>query len=98
MRSSTRASGMTEATLDKIVTDAGDALVPEARAARIRWYRRLLRNRNVLVGATLFLVLLLAAALAGVLSTHSPTRLFPANRLKAPSAQNYLGTDEFGRD
>jgi peptide/nickel transport system permease protein len=90
---------MAEAAIDKIVTTgAGEALVPESRALRIRWYRRLLRSRNVVVGASLFLILLLAAALAGVLSTHAPTRLYPANRLKAPSAQNYLGTDEFGRD
>ena len=27
-----------------------------------------------------------------------PTRLTPANRLRPPSAQHYLGTDEFGRD
>jgi peptide/nickel transport system permease protein len=89
---------MTEATLTKVVTAAPRVEAGEARPARIRWYRRLLRNRNVVLGASMFLVLLLAAALAGVLSTHTPTRLYPANRLKPPSAQNYLGTDEFGRD
>src|SRR5262249_59993875 len=59
---------------------------------------RLRRNRNGVVGAPFFLILLLAAVFAGVLSTHVPTRLFPANRLKPPSAPNDLGTDEFGRD
>lgn len=58
----------------------------------------LLKNRNVLIGASMFLFLGLAAVLADALATHSPTRLYPANRLKPPSAQNYLGTDEFGRD
>jgi peptide/nickel transport system permease protein len=52
----------------------------------------------VLVGAGLFLLLLLAAVFAGALATHTPTRLYPANRLKPPSAANHLGTDEFGRD
>jgi peptide/nickel transport system permease protein len=89
---------MAEATLEKVLPGSPAATQPVAGPIRIRWYRRLLRNRNVLVGAGLFLLLLLAATFAGVLATHSPTRLYPANRLKAPSAANYLGTDEFGRD
>src|SRR4029077_19365693 len=36
--------------------------------------------------------------LADVISTHDPRRLNPGQRLKAPSAANFLGTDEFGRD
>jgi peptide/nickel transport system permease protein len=89
---------MTEATLEKVVTERPEVALPVAGPIRVRWYRRLLRNRNVLVGASLFLVLLFAAIFAGALATHSPTRLYPANRLKAPSAANRLGTDEFGRD
>ncbi|MGH7322979.1 MAG: ABC transporter permease, partial [Candidatus Rokuibacteriota bacterium] len=41
---------------------------------------------------------LLVAAFAGALATHDPRRLYPAERLKSPRAQNLLGTDEFGRD
>jgi peptide/nickel transport system permease protein len=89
---------MAEATLEKVLPESPAAALPVAGPIRIRWYRRLLRNRNVLVGASLFLLLLLAAIFAGALATHTPTRLYPANRLKAPSAANYLGTDEFGRD
>jgi peptide/nickel transport system permease protein len=65
---------------------------------RARWLGRLLRNRNVLAGGAILLVFLLAALLAGAVATHSPTRLNPVNRLKPPSAANYFGTDEFGRD
>jgi peptide/nickel transport system permease protein len=89
---------MAEATIEKIATGRREVPIPAGAVVRITWYRRLLRSRNVVVGASFFLILVLAAVLAGVLSTHVPTRLFPANRLKPPSALNYLGTDEFGRD
>ena len=74
---------------------AGPAAVDPTRG---RWLRRLLRNRNVVIGAGIFLALLAAAIFANALATHNPTRLDPANRLKPPSARNILGTDEFGRD
>src|SRR6267142_4572566 len=66
--------------------------------ARPTWLRRLARNRSIAVGSTILAVVVFAALLAGVISTHNPRRLNPAERLKAPSAANYLGTDEFGRD
>jgi len=88
----------TDAVAQKVVAGAPSVLVLEATAPRIRWLRRLLRNRSVVVGAAIFLVFLLAALLAGQISTHVPTRLNPPQRLKPPSAANFLGTDEFGRD
>jgi len=69
-----------------------------APSTRPRWLRRTLANRSVMAGALILLAFVLAALLAGVLSTHNPTRLEPAARLQAPSAQHFLGTDEFGRD
>jgi peptide/nickel transport system permease protein len=81
---------------------AVDVLGPLAAAAapstRPRWLRRTLANRSVVAGALILLAFVLAALLAGVLSTHNPTRLEPAARLQAPSAKHFLGTDEFGRD
>jgi peptide/nickel transport system permease protein len=75
------------------------ALAPAAAAGgRARWLRRLRRNRNVAIGAAIFALLLAAAVSADWVATHDPTRLDPVNRLKPPSARNYLGTDEFGRD
>src|SRR5207245_6543478 len=66
--------------------------------ARPTWRRYAARNRNIAVGAGILAVVILAALLAGVISTHDPRRLNPGQRLKAPSAANFLGTDEFGRD
>jgi peptide/nickel transport system permease protein len=65
---------------------------------RARWWGRLRRHRSVLAGGAILLLFLLAAILAPAVATHNPTRLDPVNRLKPPSAANYLGTDEFGRD
>jgi peptide/nickel transport system permease protein len=83
---------MTEATVPGAV--AGES----APGARARWMRRLFQNHNVLIGASLLLAFLLAAIFAEAFATHNPTRLNPAARLKPPSAVNYFGTDEFGRD
>ena len=73
------------------------ASVPTA-GARTRLVHRILRNRNVIVGGSVFLVLVLVALVADALAPYNPTRLYPGQRLKPPSLQNLLGTDEFGRD
>ncbi len=85
---------MTEATVDVL----GAAVAAGAPSTRPRWLRRLLANHSVVVGALILLAFVLAALLAGTLSTHNPTRLEPAARLQPPSARHFLGTDEFGRD
>ena len=69
-----------------------------AEPTRATWTRRLLRNRAVVGGALIFVLLVAAAVTADVIATHNPMRLDPVNRLKPPSGTNLLGTDEFGRD
>jgi len=86
------------AVVEKVVAGAPPVRAVEPTAPRIGWFRRLIRNRSVVLGATIFLIFLLAAIFAGLISTHVPTRLNPPQRLKPPSAANFLGTDEFGRD
>ena len=85
---------MTEAAVDVL----GAAVAEGAPSTRARWLRRLLANRSVVGGTLILLAFVLAALLAGTLSTHNPTRLEPAARLQPPSARHFLGTDEFGRD
>ena len=73
----------------------------EPRAdARTGWgtLRRMARHPNVVTGAAILLVFVLAAFLADVISTHNPTRLVPGSRLLPPGVGHLLGTDEFGRD
>jgi peptide/nickel transport system permease protein len=50
------------------------------------------------LGAVLLIAIVLAALLAPFMGTIDPTALNPSNRLKPPTAQNWLGTDQFGRD
>jgi peptide/nickel transport system permease protein len=88
----------TDATVVEVVAGSAGIRTAEPTAPPVRWFHRLLRNRSVVVGATVFLGFLLAAVFAFQLSTHNPTRLNPPQRLKPPSAANFLGTDEFGRD
>jgi peptide/nickel transport system permease protein len=89
---------VTDVVVEKMVAGPPAIRAVESTAPRIRWHRRLLRNRNVVIGASIFLVFLLAAVFAGLISTHVPTRLDPPQRLRPPSRAHFLGTDEFGRD
>ena len=60
---------------------------------------RLLRGRHtVLAGACILVLLALAAVLAPFLSPYSPDQMRVSQRLLAPSAAHWFGTDEFGRD
>src|SRR5262245_6452097 len=89
---------MSEAAVPEAPADVRGLPSRAVESARPRWMGRLFTNPNVLVGGAILLVFLLAAVFAKSLATHNPTRLDPTNRLKPPSAANYLGTDEFGRD
>lgn len=66
--------------------------------------RRLLRNRRILVGATVALLLIAIAALAPVISPFDPNAQNLDIRLQAPGTRDpagdlhLLGTDHFGRD
>jgi peptide/nickel transport system permease protein len=59
---------------------------------------RLLRSPQGAIGLVLVSLALLAALIGPLLATHSPEGLFPLTRYKGPSAANWLGTDQYGRD
>jgi len=60
--------------------------------------RRVLSNRLAVTGCLLLSVIFLLAILAPILATQPPLEMKVTNRLKAPSAAHWFGTDEFGRD
>ena len=61
---------------------------------------RLARDRSALLGLLLIVGLVIAAVGAPVFATHPDDvfELHPAKRLRAPSAESWLGTDRMGSD
>ncbi|WP_244961150.1 ABC transporter permease [Paracoccus sanguinis] len=66
--------------------------MPLARPAR-KW-----RSPEIVLGLALMALLVGAAAAAPLLATHDPIAQDMLARLKGPSAEHWLGTDNFGRD
>ena len=71
----------------------------KARLGRsYRVFNALLRNPLAVIGALIVLLLIVMAAFAPWFATHSPIAGELSERLAAPSAAHWLGTDELGRD
>lgn len=68
------------------------------RSARSPFWRKFSANRGALLGAALILTFALAALLAPWLAPFDPLKTSFLAVRKAPSALNWLGTDELGRD
>ncbi|MEK5038106.1 ABC transporter permease [Sporosarcina sp. FSL K6-3457] len=60
--------------------------------------RRLLTNKLMVFGGIIFVVFAFMALIGPHLMTYDPYEMKVAERLQAPSAAHWLGTDEFGRD
>lgn len=56
------------------------------------------RNHFALVGAAFITFIAVMGILAPVVSTHDPSEQSLRKRMKPPSAEHWLGTDELGRD
>jgi peptide/nickel transport system permease protein len=59
---------------------------------------RAVRSPQLIIGLTLVSLFVLAALLGPALAPYSPTAQKMSQRLKPPSAEYALGTDDFGRD
>jgi peptide/nickel transport system permease protein len=70
-----------------------------ALPARRGWMRRLTKSPNWMVGLIIVSLLLVIAVLAALgLTPYPPIQQNPAIRFSPPSAEHWLGTDQFGRD
>ena len=70
---------------------------PRTRPAEISLWRIALKNRGVLYGSIL-LVLIVLISVIGPFVTLDPVSLNPMNRLKPPGPAGLFGTDQLGRD
>jgi peptide/nickel transport system permease protein len=68
------------------------------RARRGDTLRRLARNQLAVAGALILAVVVFAALFAPFLSPMDPLEMAPTKLLQPPSAEHWMGTDEFGRD
>ena len=56
------------------------------------------RNRFALVGTAFIVFIAFMGIFAPIVSTHDPSRQSLRERMKPPTAEHWLGTDELGRD
>ena len=89
---------------DEVIGEVADpddpfdpALAPRRSNLR-RAVDRFVRNRLAVVGLVFIVLISLAAILAPWLTPYQVAVQDVPNRLQPPSASNWLGTDEFGRD
>ncbi|WP_423801865.1 ABC transporter permease [Neobacillus sp. SAB-20_R2A] len=61
-------------------------------------FQRIKSNKAIVTGGIIILLLSLIALLGPLLVPHTPYEMEVTNRLKAPSSEHLLGTDNFGRD
>ncbi|EJL67330.1 ABC-type dipeptide/oligopeptide/nickel transport system, permease component, partial [Variovorax sp. CF313] len=62
------------------------------------FWQRALKHRSFVIGGVLAALLLVAALVSFVWTPWSPYAMDMANKMQAPSASHWLGTDAFGRD
>ena len=77
------------------MAEAVTAPMPRRRPKAMR---RFWRSPRTLFGVITLVIIVLAAMFAPLLSTHEPNAQNLRNRLQPPSAEHWLGTDQFGRD
>ena len=81
-----------------LLTDTPSSRRQAAWGRRYRLWLQFRANPLAVGGLTVALVLVLASLFAPLLATHDPGAQDLAQRLRPPSAQHWLGTDELGRD
>ena len=63
----------------------------------MKW-KKILRNRNLVIGGTLMLILIIMAIFAPLIAPYDHAEYDVARMLKGPSAEHIFGTDGYGRD
>ena len=61
-------------------------------------WRKITHNPSLAIGGAIVLVIAVLAAFAPLFQTHGLEAMDMGSKLQAPSAEHWLGTDNFGRD
>lgn len=85
-------------TRDWLLDDSPSSRLQARLGRSYRLSRALMRNPLAVVGAIIVLALILVALFAPWIATHSPVGQNLDMRLAPPSTDNWMGTDELGRD
>ncbi|GED60671.1 nickel transporter permease [Brevibacillus formosus] len=84
------------------IAPTNQALPPKAAAARpSKWrtfYRKLRKNKLAMVGGCIVIFYIAIALLAPFIAPYDPYEIDLVNKLKPPSAEHWMGTDDKGRD
>ena len=62
------------------------------------WQTRVRRNKTMVGGLVMVVVLGILSVGAGVLAPYNPTSVAPSEALEPPSIKHLMGTDQYGRD
>ena len=81
-------------------TNGAVKAAPKKRSQMQEVWRRLKKNKMAMIGLTIVVILVLIAIFADVLFDYNDVVIKQNTviRLQGPSAEHWLGTDEFGRD
>jgi peptide/nickel transport system permease protein len=60
--------------------------------------RRVMRNRNLVIGGFMALMIVATAIVSFLHTPYDPNRMNLSERFLSPSAKHWLGTDQYGRD
>ncbi|MGO0058864.1 nickel transporter permease [Brevibacillus fluminis] len=77
------------------------AVTQKAPARPGKWkvfYNKLKKNKLAMAGGYVIIFYILVALLAPLLAPHDPYQIDLPNKLKLPSAEHWMGTDDKGRD
>ena len=61
-------------------------------------FRRVLANRQIVFGSSILILFILFACFGPFMTSYDPYEMVVTERLQPPSAEHWLGTDNFGRD
>lgn len=78
------------------MTTAGPAAVRQSPARML--FQHIRRDHLAMIGVVLVVLIVGSALFAPYIVPHDPDKINVRNRLKAPSGEHLLGTDQLGRD